>query len=155
MNPKKKENDTRVGIWLDHHVAHIVHRNSEGVFVKESLTSDLISRPRFRGEETDKTQWGRSMVSDNESKRNNRAKGLTRSFYKELEKKLSAYNHILISGPTTAASELHHHLQNVKSFKGKSITEDKSPEMTTRQLMAYMKKQLGKPMDIFRQDEII
>lgn len=155
MATRKTENDSRVGVWMDHHVAHLVHRNDEGEYISETITSDVDSRSRFKGEGTDKTTWGRKMMSDNESKKNNREIKLMKAYFNKLQKKLSGFNHILISGPTTASAELHHHLEKARSFGGKRITHKKAPVMTPRQLMVYMKKNLGKPMDIFREEEVV
>lgn len=155
MSTKKTINDTRIGVWMDHHVAYLVHRNDEGEYVLDTMHSEIESRTRFKGEGTDKTAWGRKMTSDNESKKHNREIGLTKSYFKNLQKKLAGFNHILISGPTTAAAEFHHHLQKARSFTGKLITEIKAPVMTQRQLMVFMKKNLGKPMDIYREEEVV
>lgn len=155
MATRKIENDARVGVWMDHHVAHIVHRNGDGELITETINSDVESRNRFKGEGTDKTSWGRKMTSDNESKKNNREIKLMKAFYNRLQKKLTSFDHIFISGSTTAATEFHHHLQKARSFAGKRIAEAKAPAMTERQLLAYMKKNLGKPMDIFRKEEVV
>lgn len=155
MATRKTENDSRIGVWMDHHVAYLIHRTDDGEFATETVNSESESRTRFKGEGTDKTAWGRKMMSDNESKKNNREIKATKAYYNKLQKKLSAYNHILITGPTTAAAEMHHHLEKARSFAGKRITHKKAPAMTPRQLMVFMKKNLGKPMDIYREEEVI
>lgn len=155
MATRKIENDSRIGVWMDHHVAHLIYRNDAGDFISETINSDVESRTRFKGEGTDKTTWGRKMMSDNESKKNNREIKLMKAFYNKLQKKLSGFTHIFISGPTTAAAEMHHHLLKARSFAGKRISHKKAPVMTPKQMMVYMKKNLGKPMDILREEEVV
>lgn len=144
MSTTKVKQDKRAGVWMDHQFAHVVYRNDDGEYVVDSLETGFIP-------------WGeiKSRDRDHETRKNHREIEGVKAFYKKLQKKLMGYNHILITGPTTARTEFIHHLQKARSFTGKRIAEEKVNAMTERQLIAYMKKKLGKPMDIFREEEIV
>jgi hypothetical protein len=145
MKARKTTSDNRIGIWMNHTNAYFVFRNEEGEYVLENIKSDAHRSRNTSGED------GR--VS--EIKNHNRDAEALKAFFKTLQKKLTGYNHILITGPTTARAEFLHHLQKVRSFTGKRIAEEKAATMTQRQLLSYMKKKLGKPMNIFREEEVI
>lgn len=141
----KSNSENRIGIWMDHQLAHFVYRNGDGEFVTETIQAEPKRGRNASGKDE----------SENENKKHNRINESLKAYYKSLQKKLNGFDHILIVGPTTAGAEFHHHLQKVRSFTGKRIAEEKAPIMTERQLVAFMKKKLGKPMDIFRDDEVI
>ena len=136
--------EERAGIWMDHHVAHIVSRNADGNYFISTI------EPAERASDTLSKQ---KPVS--EHVRNARERESLKAFYKALQNQVRKFDHILLTGSTTAKSEFHHLLKKSRSFAGKRVAEMNAPAMTDRQLLAFMKKNLGKPMDIFREEEVV
>lgn len=146
MKKTKSIAEKRIGIWMDHHTAHLVHQDEQGDYRIDSVES---------GHDDVHPNTGKRGFRESEGTRNGRQQEALKVYYKSLQAKLKDFNHILICGPTTARTEFHHMLSKEKSFGGKRIAEMTATTMTDRQLIAYMKKNLGKPMDIFREEEVI
>lgn len=137
--------DERAGVWMNHHVAHIVSRDNNGNF---SITT-------IDPEELKTTSANSKKTTASEHVRNGKEKQELKSFFKALQNAVKGFDHLLLCGPTTAKSEFHHQLKSVRTFSGKRISEMNAAPMTDRQLLAFMKKNLGKPMDIFREEEVV
>lgn len=145
MKARKNKTEERAGVWMDHQIAHIVTRNADGDF-----TISTIDPEEIRTTSADSKQ-----PPVCEHLRHGRQKNELKAFYKTLQSALKKFDHILLCGPTTAKSEFHHQLKSVRAFAGKRIAEMSAPQMTDRQMLAFMKKNLGKPMDIFREEEVV
>jgi stalled ribosome rescue protein Dom34 len=147
MTMKKTFNKTeeRAGVWMDHHVAHIVSLGADGNYSISTIDT----------EETANHSASKKKAPVSEHLRNAKEQEALKAFYKTIQGKLRQFDHILLSGPTTAKSEFHHLLKKSRSFTGKRIAEMSAQAMTDRQLLAFMKKNLGKPMDIFREEEVV
>lgn len=144
MKKNKTQHDIRAGVWMDHHIAYIISHDDNGEYIIHKIES-----------EADKHIPAKNNKLKSEARKHGRENDFLKKFYKEIQKNLKDFDHILLTGPTTASVEFHHYLSDVSSFTGKRIAEEKSPKMTKRQMIAFMKKKLGKPMDIFRQDEVV
>ena len=145
MKTTKNKTEERAGVWMNHHVAHIVSRNAAGDYSISTIDP----------EETANHSPSKKKATVSEHARHAKEQQALKAFYKTVQSKIMHFDHILLSGPTTAKSELHHLLKKSRAFTGKRIAEVNAPVMTDRQLIAFMKKNLGKPMDIFREEEVV
>lgn len=145
MKTAKTKTEERAGVWMNHHVAHIVSRDTAGNY----------SISTIEPEEGANHSPAKKKTTASEHTRNAKEQQVLKAFYKTVQNELKPFDHILLTGPTTAKSEFHHLLKKSRSFTGKRIAETSAPVMTDRQLLAFMKKNLGKPMDIFREEEVL
>ncbi len=145
MATKKNKTEERAGVWMDHHIAHIVSRDTAGNYSISTIEPDDAATHTP----------SKSKSTANENARHKKEQHSLKSFYKALQSEIQQFDHILLSGPTTAKTELHHLLKKSRSFTGKRIAEVSAPTMTDRQLIAFMKKNLDKPMNIFREEEVV
>lgn len=145
MKTTKIKTEVRAGVWMDHHAAHIVSCDTSG-----NYSISTIEPEKSANHSPSKKK---STVS--EHARHTKEQHVLKSFYKAVQNEIKQFDHILLSGPTTAKSEFHHLLKKSRPFAGKRIAEISAPVMTDRQLLAFMKKNLGKPMNIFREEEVI
>lgn len=145
MKTTKNKTEERAGVWMNHHVAHIVSRDTAGNY----------SISTIEPEEATNHSPAKKKTTASEHTRHAKEQQVLKSFYKTIQSEIKQFDHILLSGPTTAKSELHHMLKKSRTFTGKRISELNAPVLTDRQLLAFMKKNLGKPMNIFREEEVV
>lgn len=145
MKTIKNTTEARAGIWMDHHIAHIVTRDMAGNYSISTIDPEKEANH----------SPSKKKATISEHIRNAKEREALKSFYKMVQSEIRPFDHILLSGPTTAKSEFHHLLKKSRTFTGKRIAEVNAPAMTDRQLLAFMKKNLGKPMNIFREEEVV
>ncbi len=140
-----KHYPNHVGVWLDHHQAHLVYPKGKDEYAVETLVSPHDNHPRFEGETSTDTSFGSfgrtspAMGSNNEHNKHNREQKELHDYYRMLQKVLAQYDEILLFGPTTAKEELYNILFDDKAFNGKRILVEKSDKMTGNQLLAFVK----------------
>lgn len=145
MKTAINQNEQRAGVWMNHHLAHIVSRDAAGNY----------SIATIEPVDTSVRSSSKKKVSASEHARHSKEQQEQKTFFKTLHNSIKPFNHLLLCGPTTAKSEFLHYLKTCPSFAGKRVTEMSADIMTDRQLLAFMKKNLGKPMDIFREEEVL
>jgi stalled ribosome rescue protein Dom34 len=145
MKTSNINTEERAGVWMDHHIAHVVYRNDDGNYAITTIEPDEAKHHSPSKKKTTASEHNRNAKQQQELK----------GFFKTLQTEIKGFDHILLCGPTTAKSEFHHHLKTARGFSGKRISEMSADTMTDRQLLAFMKKNLGKPMDIFREEEVM
>ncbi len=138
-----KHYPNHVGVWLDHHQAHLVYPKGKDEYAVETLVSPHDNHPRYDGETSTDTTFGRTFAawgSNNEHNKHQREQKELHDYYRMLQKVLAQYDEILLFGPTTAKEELYNILFDDKAFNGKRISVEKSDKMTGNQLLAYVRE---------------
>ena len=67
---KKNINTVEYGVWLDHKKAIIGYFDTNRKFINKTIYSEIESRPRFKGETTDKIRSGTSIRNRESFKQN-------------------------------------------------------------------------------------
>lgn len=129
-----------VGVWMDHHQAHLIYQKSKGEYEIESMESSHDLHPREDGQEATGATFGKNRESNNEYKKHNVEKNQLHEYYKTLKKVLEKYDEILLFGPTTAKEEFFNILFEDKAFNGKKIATEGADKMTKNQMIAFTKK---------------
>jgi stalled ribosome rescue protein Dom34 len=142
---KQPEHDYRVAVWMDHRTAKIVKPVSREEFEIEFVEAE--------GHHNEHKAHDNSQTHDKYNDGKNRES--VKSFFSDLEKKLSGYDTFLLLGPSTAKSEFEHLMRSSKHFHGKRVAVDNLELLSDNELVAYVKKNLRARMDIYRDEELI
>lgn len=134
-----------IGVWMDHHAAHLVYQGEDNVYRVEILESAVDKHPRVEGEGSDTASFGKNRISNNEYGKNNKEQEQLNQYFSLLKKTLEKYDDILLTGPTSAKKEFFNFLYNEKSFDGKAILVENADKMTENQLIAFVKDYFAAP----------
>ena len=104
------------GVWLDHKKAIIGHFNTEEKFIHKTIYSEIESRPRFKGETTDKIRSGTSIRNRESFKQNKLANDLKKSC-REVPSHLNNMSALLILGPADTKFKLAEVIKKNKAWK--------------------------------------
>jgi len=133
------------GIWLDHREAFVVYLVKNQPFADENqemierIESDIERRVRLSGgSRSRKTPYGPQEISV-DSKQEDRIKGQLRQYYKEILRRISDADQILIFGPGEAKIELKKEFEKSKEFAGKIKKIESADKMTQKQIAAKVR----------------
>ena len=93
----------KIGIWMDHSIAHIIELSSDSV-ENNTITSDFTFQDK---EET---------LQGSESEMHNKENQKLILFYKKLAAVIKNFDEVLLYGPTDAKTELFNFLKENHSF---------------------------------------
>ena len=131
-----------VGIWLDHREAIVVYLVKNQPFADgnqemiERIESDIERRVRLSGgSRTRRTPYGPQEISV-DSKQEDRFKLQILKYFKEIIKRISDADRILIFGPGEAKIELKKEIEKSKQLAGKIKQIESADKMTMRQIAA-------------------
>ncbi|MBT8368648.1 MAG: hypothetical protein KJP23_28475 [Deltaproteobacteria bacterium] len=131
-----------VGIWLDHREAFLVSLTKNHLAVNgnqemiERIESGIERRVRLSGgSRTRRTPYGPQEISV-DSKQEDRFKLQIRKYFKEIIKRISDADRILIFGPGEAKIELKKEIEKSKQLAGKIKQIESADKMTMRQIAA-------------------
>ena len=107
----------KIGIWMDHHKAHLIEFSTE---VKETkiMTSDFTFQDK---EET---------LQRSESEMHNKEQHKQTTFYKNLAAVIINYNEVLLFGPTDAKVELFNFLKENHKYDNIKIEVKNTDKMS-------------------------
>jgi stalled ribosome rescue protein Dom34 len=107
----------KLGIWMDHHNAHLIEFSTE---VKETktITSDFTFQDK---EET---------LQRSESEMHNKEQHKQTTFYKNLAAVIKDYNEVLLFGPTDAKVELFNFLKENHKYDNIKIEVKNTDKMS-------------------------
>ena len=107
----------KIGIWMDHHNAHLIEFSTE---VKETktITSDFTFQDK---EET---------LQRSESEMHNKEQHKQSTFYKNLAAVIKDYNEVLLFGPTDAKVELFNFLKENHKYDNIKIEVKNTDKMS-------------------------
>jgi hypothetical protein len=133
------------GVWLDHREAFIVSFTKNQPFVYgnqemiERIESDIERRVRLSGgSRTRKTPYGPQDISV-DSKQTDRIKLQLRQYYKEILRRISDADQILIFGPGEAKIELKKEIEKTKQLSARIKKIESADKMTKRQIVAKVR----------------
>ncbi len=125
----------QIGIWMDHHTAHIWDVSSnqtEPAKLQSSFTQEV------KEESGNKT----------EHVMHNKEQNMQTAFYKDLGEVISHATHVLLFGPTDAKTELANMLKADTHFDKVHITVQSSDKMTPNQELALVKDHFTKTVNL-------
>lgn len=137
--------NNHIGVWMDHHAAHLVYQEENNAYRVEILESPVDKHPRVEGEGSDTASFGKNRISNNEYGKNNKEQEQLNQYFALLKKTLEKYDDILLTGPTNAKKEFFNFLYTEKSFDGKTILVENADKMTENQLIAFVKDYFAAP----------
>lgn len=130
----------KIALWLDHAKAHFITLRENEI---ETVESPRISHYREDGQSNNETQFAPHHFSNNESREHNTKNNEDAAYFSNLEKKLAAYDNILLFGPTNAKDQLHNLLKGNKSFSSKKIAVMSSDKLSDNQMIEFAKRYFG------------
>ena len=134
-----------VGIWLDHREAFVISLTRDQPAFSgdqemiERIESNIEGRTRLSGgSRSRKTPYGPQDISV-DSKQEDRFKLQRRKYFKEVLRRLSDADRILIFGPGEAKIELKKEIEKSKELAGKMKKIESADKMTIKQITAKVK----------------
>ncbi|HMH48892.1 MAG TPA: hypothetical protein VK548_01570 [Candidatus Acidoferrum sp.] len=121
------ETTRRLGIWMDHSVAHLMDVTTDSM-----VTSLIESESTHRDRE--------HSLSKSENLMHNKEQHQLSEFYKKLGEAITHYQDVLLFGPTSAKTELLNVLRADHRFAKIKIEVEDADKMTTNQLHAFVTK---------------
>ena len=120
----------KLGIWMDHSIAHIIE------YKNNSISSKTIA--------SDSSQGEKENIGKDESLRQNTEQDQLSEFFKKLSTVIIDYQEVLLFGPTNAKTELHNLLKEDSHFKSIKIEVETTDNLTENQIQAYVKEHFEK-----------
>ena len=117
----------KVGIWMDHSIAHIMEFNQNSIETK-------IIESQFTHAEKEHS------LSKNENLMHNKEQHQQAEYYKKLEDTIKNYNEVILFGPTEAKAELNNILKLDHRFHNIKIEIQQADKMTENQKHAFVKE---------------
>ncbi len=124
------KNTKKLGIWLDHTIAHIIVLNNN------SITSNTIESLSLQGE---KQNFGKD-----ESLKHNTEQDQLSDYFNRLSAVIKDYQEVLLFGPTNAKTELFNLLKEDSHFNSVKIEIETSDNLTENQMHAFVKEHFEK-----------
>lgn len=131
----------KIAIWMDQSQAIVMEYFPERPIGMEIIDSPIESQVRFEGETSDKTRFTPLLGggSNQEAKKNHIMENQQKRYFKELKKKLSDGDELLLMGPGIVKNQFFKHLQEDKAFAHLKVWVMDLHKMTTNQLLAKVK----------------
>lgn len=116
----------RIGIWMDHSIAHLVE------FTDDQISTDTIYAQVGEQDEP-LNQLDESMI-------HNKEQNQLSNYFKKLSQIIKEYEDVLLFGPTSAKNELMNLLKDDPHFDNIKFTVKTSDNMTENQRYAFIDK---------------
>lgn len=116
----------KLGIWMDHSIAHILHSSIDTIDTK-TISS------KFTHQEKEHS------LSKSENLMHHKEQHQQHEFYKELGDVIKNYNEVVVFGPTDAKLELVNFLKQDHHFDNIKIEVKDADKMTEHQEYAFVK----------------
>jgi len=120
----------KLGIWMDHTIAHIIGLNNY------SITSYTIESHSIQGE---KQNFGKD-----ESLKHNTEQDQLSEFFKKLSTVIKDYSEVILFGPTNAKTEFYNILKEDSHFNNIKIDIETTDNLTENQMHSYVKEYFEK-----------
>lgn len=111
------ENNKKLGIWMDHSIAHLIEFSSQ-ISKTKTLKCD------FSFHDKEKT------LQKSENEMHNKEQQKQLSFYKTIETEIKKFHEVLLFGPTDAKTELFNHIRKNHAFDSIKIECKNTDKMT-------------------------
>jgi thioredoxin reductase len=125
FNKGKMKIEKKLGIWMDHSIAHIIEFTDQWNELK-TIQSNFTH--------LDKVE---SLIKS-EALMHNKEQKLQADFYKKLEDTILKYDDILLFGATNAKTELFNKMQKDHRFANVKITVKEADKMTNTQKIFFI-----------------
>ena len=116
----------RLGIWMDHSIAHLTELNNDTI-----ETRTIESKPEVQVNKDD-------LYYKDESHELNKEQGLLSSYYNKLSAIIVDYDEVLLFGPTDAKNELLNLIKKNHLFDKIKIEVKSVDKMTENQQKAFV-----------------
>lgn len=127
------KNNRCLGVWMDHHEAHLMEFSLEHPNLKtiqSSFTHELRAESMEKGEK---------LMHHKEHQ-------MQESFYKQLGVVIQEYDEVLLFGPTEAKVELFNRLREEKACSHIHFSLRQADKMTENQQQAFVREFFRKPV---------
>lgn len=136
---KKAQNQNRYAVWVDKKKAMIYKFPFQGTPEFLEMKSDVQTRPRFTGEETNKIGMLGTTISQ-EKKKQERVNNSVHKFTKKIVGELKDSNAILIMGSGDTRFELQNEINKSKLLNGVWVENKACKKLSQRELELEAKK---------------
>ena len=126
--------EIKVGIWLDQEKAYIIRIVGSEYPIIEKIKSDVESRVRFPGEVKAFTQFGNSLI-DNQEKKQRRQRNQRHQYFKTIINSILDVDYIYLFGPSEARHELNNEIEKIHTIKEKVIEIKCTDRMSQEQMV--------------------
>jgi hypothetical protein len=123
--------DRRVGIWMDHSVAHVMEYVSDDYTVK-TIEAEFSMPVHQDG------------MLHSENSLHNKKSQSNKMFYNALEEVIKDYDVVLLYGPTEAKNELKNLIRSQHKFDAIKIETKSAEKMSFNQQHAFIKEYFSK-----------
>jgi Zn-finger nucleic acid-binding protein len=127
------KNNRCLGVWMDHHEAHLMEFSLEQPNLK-TIQSSFTQEQRAESMEK-----GEKLMHHKEHQ-------MQEKFYKQLGLVIQDYDEVLLFGPTEAKVELFNRLREEKAFSHIHFSLKKADKMTEHQQQAFVREFFNKPV---------
>jgi len=125
-----KNSNRKLGVWMDHSIAHTIELNNN------RITSNTIESLSLQ---SDKQDFGK-----NESGKHNTEQDQLSDFFKRLSEVIKNYSEVILFGPTDAKTELYNLLKDDSHFNNIKIDIETTDHLTENQMHAFVKEHFEK-----------
>src|ERR1700712_3916865 len=131
INPKTMIIAKKLGIWMDHSIAHLMEFTNE--------TNDIKNiQLEFTHQEKENS------LNRSENLMHNKEQQQQADYYKKLGETIKDYNEVILFGPTDAKVELFNYLILDRHFENIKIEVESTDKMTENQEHAFVKDYFSK-----------
>lgn len=117
--------EKKIGIWMDHSIAHIITFNKNWKELK-TIKSNFLHQDKV------------DSLLKSESLMHNKEQRLETEFYKKLEAIILDYNTVLLFGATNAKKELFNKMQNDHRFANIKIEVKEADKMNEMEQISFV-----------------
>ena len=117
----------KIGIWMDHSVAHLIEFSSE-IKATKTIQCDFTNMDKV-----ETLQRGEKEMHHKEQQKQ-------ASFYKDIAAEIKNYNEVLLFGPTDAKMELFNSLKKNHLFESIKIDCKTADKMTDKEQHLFVKE---------------
>ena len=132
------EHHTVCGIQLHLHHSDVI-KMSPGGEMRYSITSDIESRPRFKGESALGTLLGNYRSTNNEYSRHKRFNNQLKQYFQNLEKALEDADAILILGSKNLLGRFKNTIAENSHFASKVMLYERAEKLNDAAFMVRLK----------------
>lgn len=122
---KKMKTEKKLGIWMDHSIAHIIEFTDQWKELK-TIESNFTHQEKV------------DSLSKSESLMHNKEQQLQAEFYKKLEEIILKYDNVLLFGATNAKTELFNKSQKNHHFANIKIQVKEADKMSSSQQISFV-----------------
>jgi len=117
----------KIGVWMDHSVAHLIEFSSE-IKATKTIQCDFSNMDKVE------------TLQRSEKEMHHKEQQKQASFYKDIAAEIKNYNEVLLFGPTDAKAELFNSLKKNHLFESIKIECKTADKMTDKEQHLFVKE---------------